>query len=215
MPADAVNKGKQKTNKKRSNKEGLSDEFPHKDPKTNTQEGVGGDTASVMKRKTRKKTGNSTTSNKQEYIGGGGTASAGPITKHKTRTKSSDSTTSLKTTKRKGVKKLSNISPKEATVEEPAVKKRPMRMVGPAQKFDVVSHTPEGIRDVRPAPLFLPSPPNSGDLQEVFPRALDDHDHLGQDAAFKKIIHDNVTLLPTPDSTISPPRKTVALQLRV
>jgi hypothetical protein len=32
---------------------------------------------------------------------------------------------------------------------------------------------------------------------------------FGQDAAFKKTIHDNVTSLPTPDSTSSPPGKKV------
>jgi hypothetical protein len=70
-----------------------------------------------------------------------------------------------------------------------------------------VSHTPEGIRDVRQSLVCLPSPPYSGDIQEVFPRVLDDHGHLGQDAAFKKTIHDNVTSLPTPYSTRYPPRK--------
>jgi hypothetical protein len=39
------------------------------------------------------------------------------------------------------------------------------------------------------------------------PRTLDDHDHLGQDTAFKKTILDNVTSLPTSDSTNSLPRK--------
>jgi hypothetical protein len=81
-------------------------------------------------------------------------------------------------------------------------------MIGPLQKFDLKSHTPDGIRVVRPDTAFLPSLPNSGDLREVLNQDLDDHDYLGQeDAAFKRKIDENITSLPTPDSTSSPKRK--------
>jgi hypothetical protein len=106
------------------------------------------------------------------------------------------------------VKKSIKLGLKEAIVAEPAVKKRPKRMIGPSQKFDLQSHTSDGIRVARPDTAFLPSPPNSGNLREVLSHDLDDHDHLGQeDAAFKKKIDENVKNLPTSDSTISPKRK--------
>jgi hypothetical protein len=41
----------------------------------------------------------------------------------------------------------------------------------------------------------------------VLPIDLYDHDILGKTHHLKKTIHDNVTSLPTPDSTSSPPRK--------
>jgi hypothetical protein len=46
----------------------------------------------------------------------------------------------------------------------------------------------------------------------VVPHDLDDHDHSGQeDEAFKKKIDENITSIPTPDSTSSPKRKKVRI----
>jgi hypothetical protein len=80
--------------------------LPHKDPKANTQEGVGGETASVKKHETGNKTSSSSTSHKQEDAGGGSTAHDGPTREHKIRAKSSDSATSSKTTKGKESRNL-------------------------------------------------------------------------------------------------------------
>jgi hypothetical protein len=104
----------QAKNQKRSKKEGLPDEL---------QEGVGGETASVTKHKTRTQTSSSSTSNTQEDVDGGGTEPAGLTRDNKRRSKSSDSATSSKKTNRKGVNHCSKKSLDEATVEEPSVKK--------------------------------------------------------------------------------------------
>jgi hypothetical protein len=76
-------------------------------------------------------------------------------------------------------------------------------------------HTPDGIRKVRPNLTLLPSLPNSGQLQVVLPHDLDYHDHSGQeDEAFKKKIDENITSIPTPDSTRSPKRKKVRMAVK-
>jgi hypothetical protein len=109
-------------------------------------------TSSLTTRTTRTQKSCSSTSNKQEDVGGVGTASTGSSMENKIRPKSSDSDSSSKTTKMKGVK----LFLKETIVEEPSPKRCHKRLIGPAQKFDVVSHTPEVIRDVRQAPVCLP-----------------------------------------------------------
>jgi hypothetical protein len=150
-------------------------------------------TSSLTTRTTQTQKSSASTPNKQEDVGSVGTAPAGRIRDNKIRANSIDYASSWKATKRKGVK----LSLEEAVLEEHSLERCPTRLIGPAQKFDVVSHTPEGIREVRQAPVCLPPISESGVLQE--PRNLEDHGNLGQDKAFKKAIYNNVTSLPTPN----------------